>query len=129
MEFKKLVEVGMARLSIQTNLKNPKKISWQSKLNHFTRDFCLNTGLHGFHYMVEGKNPWKTLLWMSICSMGLAFCCFLIYIQLSRFTTEVTSTSYSSGAFPIWERPFPAVTICNNHLVFLNRTNKISQLL
>lgn len=50
--------------------------------------------------------------------MGLTFAIVLMLLVWNRFQTTPTITTVETINYPIWNLPFPAVTICNNNKVY-----------
>ncbi|PSN58038.1 hypothetical protein C0J52_02048 [Blattella germanica] len=52
-------------------------------------------------------------MWILVCGMGLAGTIILINKVWTQYSTSPTITSVENTHYPIWNIPFPAVTICN----------------
>lgn len=58
--------------------------------------------------------------------VGLAFALVLMFLAWSRFNTNPTITTVETTNYPIWNLPFPAVTICNNNKVYAPAAKNMS---
>jgi amiloride-sensitive sodium channel len=59
-------------------------------------------------------------LWTFVCTIGLAGATILINKVWTQYSTSPTITSVESTHFPIWNIPFPAVTVCQVNKVHLS---------
>ncbi|XP_021941869.1 sodium channel protein Nach-like isoform X2 [Zootermopsis nevadensis] len=59
-------------------------------------------------------------LWTLMCAMGLVGAVVLINKVWTQYSTSPTITSIESTHYPIWNIPFPAVTICQVNKVHLS---------
>ena len=59
-------------------------------------------------------------LWTVMCALGLAGAVVLINKVWTQYSTSPTITSVESTHFPIWNIPFPAVTVCQVNKVHLS---------
>lgn len=83
--------------------------------------------------IVDKFKKWRSILqsslWVVLTVLGTLFSVYLMELVWSRFQTQPTVTTVETTNYPIWDVPFPAVTVCNVNKIFQPRTNKISQLL
>ncbi|XP_024941934.1 pickpocket protein 28 isoform X2 [Cephus cinctus] len=83
------------------------------------RNYCENTSLHGFRYIIMSKSSiCEKLIWLVICCSGFAFSVFMMLRVWQRFLITPTVTTIDTTTSPIWNLPFPAVTICNFNKVY-----------
>lgn len=82
------------------------------------REYVTVTTLHGFHYLVRQRAPTKKIFWLLVCLFSIAFSGYIIYLETIEFNTNVTSSSLVTTTYPVWERPFPALTVCNYNTVY-----------
>lgn len=66
-----------------------------------------------------------SLGWTLLFITSFVFCFYLIFLQLRRFRETAVLNSITSTGYPVWKHPFPAVTICNNNVVYKNKTGSI----
>ncbi|XP_047002651.1 pickpocket protein 28-like [Schistocerca americana] len=58
------------------------------------------------------------LLWGAACAVCAILAAVLSQLALDRYRHSPTITSVETTAFPIWNVPFPALTLCNNNKVY-----------
>lgn len=129
------------------NLHSPKDFLIAKLFVLTIRQFFDSTSLHGFKYLIKhglstfekynGKvfyscccfsfaliftefiTPFSRLFWyvVQLCAIGAAG--YIFFFALDGFVSKPTFTSLESVDHPIWEIPFPAVSVCS--------VNKISR--
>lgn len=67
------------------------------------------------------------VIWSSACIMGAVFAIVLMNLVWKRFQTTPTITTVETNNYPIWNVPFPAVTICNINKVYSPATKNITE--
>lgn len=58
--------------------------------------------------------------------MGAVFAIVLMGLVWDRFQTTPTITTVETNNYPIWNVPFPAITICNINKVYAPATKNIT---
>lgn len=66
------------------------------------------------------------IIWSSACVMGAVFAIVLMGLVWDRFQTTPTITTVETNNYPIWNVPFPAITICNINKVYAPATKNIT---
>lgn len=66
-------------------------------------------------------------IWTSACIMGAVFAVVLMNLVWKRFQTTPTITTVETNNYPIWNVPFPGVTICNINKVYAPATKNITE--
>ncbi|XP_068896266.1 pickpocket protein 28-like isoform X2 [Tenebrio molitor] len=102
-------------------MKRTKSLGWLQQC----RDVVKNKSGHGrnFGYSTEEKRPWssaeqlnkKRLFWFTVLCVCMYTCGSLIYLTFKRWKTNPIFISFTSK--PLWEVPFPAVTVCPENQV------------
>lgn len=84
------------------------------------RNFCETTSLHGFRYIYSNTyyKKFNASLWICLCTFSTIFCIYLIYLQLQEYQARRIVTVIANAAYPIWNFPFPAVTVCGFTAVY-----------
>lgn len=59
--------------------------------------------------------------------MGAVFAIVLMGLMWDRFQTTPTITTVETNNYPIWNVPFPAITICNINKVYAPATKNITE--
>uniref|UniRef100_A0A182N7Q2 Uncharacterized protein n=1 Tax=Anopheles dirus TaxID=7168 RepID=A0A182N7Q2_9DIPT len=76
------------------------------------QSFCENSTLHGLRYVYGGDRMLR-MLWLLVCLISIGFTMIMGMIAWMRFRTTPTITTIETMTYPIWNIPFPAVTVCN----------------
>ncbi|KAK3911819.1 Pickpocket protein 28 [Frankliniella fusca] len=77
------------------------------------RDYCNNTAVHGFRYFFEeNRSPVERGFWVCAVVLCFAVSFFLISKIWSKWERCPVIVSFADKPTPLWEVPFPAVTIC-----------------
>lgn len=95
----------------------------------FFDNFNKNSKLPGFKFIGKLKSKKKTFIWYLLSLVSLSFCFYLIYLQYIRFRYNVTHLKVLTNGYPVWKRPFPAVTICNVNVVHKAQSLKFRDML
>lgn len=98
--------------------------STRSKIISFIKNYFENCTVHGLKY-INNKSNIRSFIWIVFCLIGLVFCFTLVFTLIGRFQKNYTQINFATSAFPVWEDPFPGVSICNNNIVHKNKTGKI----
>ncbi|XP_015117533.1 sodium channel protein Nach [Diachasma alloeum] len=88
-------------------------------------EFCTETGLHGYKYMVEEKrSKTERIIWGIIVFSALSCAAVLMHTAWVYNSSRATLTVIESTHRGIWNYPFPAITICNLNRMSFNKTRK-----
>ncbi|CAD7081679.1 unnamed protein product [Hermetia illucens] len=100
--------------------------------------FCRETSIHGCRFLVEEidktgntyvrrfRRAASILVWVPAVTFGSAFAIYLMILVWNRYQTTPTITTIETNNYPIWNVPFPGVTICNVNSVYEPNTHNIS---
>ncbi|XP_063907596.1 sodium channel protein Nach-like [Zophobas morio] len=98
------------------------------RLHFCIKKYYRETTLHGFRYITDpDSSKFKSYFWTIVCLISTVLCFILIRSQFRSYYSNRITTTILTTAFPIWEVPFPAVTICNFNLVYRHNTHQIRQ--
>ncbi|XP_055311194.1 sodium channel protein Nach-like isoform X2 [Sitodiplosis mosellana] len=139
-EKKKSRKKSNITLHIPTSLQDVRDNYCVQALAQTTMDFCRDSTLHGIKHIVvdiqelgssysRRKRINKLLsliIWSSACVMGAVFAIVLMGLVWDRFQTTPTITTVETNNYPIWNVPFPAITICNINKVYAPATKNIT---
>ncbi|XP_055598387.1 pickpocket protein 28-like [Uranotaenia lowii] len=75
------------------------------------QEFCCNTSIHGIQYL-EKKSNLERLIWTVVLCTSIIGCVFYIGQIYQKWDEKPVILSFAEGYTPIWEIPFPAITIC-----------------
>ena len=93
------------------------------KLSAFFSYFS-ETTVHGFRYIVEGKNILERLVWFIFIVFGFAYSTSVIWQALEYWETHPVETTIDQVGVPVQELPFPAITICDTQSLQMPRRNQ-----
>lgn len=118
---------GIKHISIDIPIKpptplEPKQKSYRQYIKDTYSEFCANTSIHGFQYFGQHR-PWKEIFfWIVVFVVSIYFCSSMIVkVYVKWYETPVIVT-LSEKSTPIWNIPFPAITICPETKRGLNET-------
>ncbi|XP_077285510.1 pickpocket protein 28-like [Arctopsyche grandis] len=81
--------------------------------NYFV-EFASATSLHGLQYVGErGRTVIERIWWISMFIFSLITCTYLIYKVYMKWDQSPVIVSFAESPTPVWEVPFPAITICS----------------
>nr|CAD7570917.1 unnamed protein product [Timema californicum] len=90
------------------------------------KNFCLLTSQHGYKYIAEpGRTIFERLLWGSVVLSALVIAVTIILNSWEMFNNRHTMTSIETANYPLWNVPFPAITICALNKVQRSKTRRI----
>ncbi|XP_031357399.1 pickpocket protein 28-like isoform X1 [Photinus pyralis] len=79
----------------------------------YMSECCSNTSLHGFKFLGErNRSIFERLLWLLTLVICIFFCVINILEAYHKWQTSPVVVSFATTETPVWEIPFPAVTIC-----------------
>ncbi|ERL89696.1 hypothetical protein D910_07059, partial [Dendroctonus ponderosae] len=77
-------------------------------------EYSNNTGIHGFKYMGDQQMTiFERLWWLILFSISLYICINLIIQTYIKWDTSPVLVSFARSPTPVWQVPFPAVTVCS----------------
>ena len=89
-----------------------------------TQKYFCETSIHGLKYIMESKRLVIERMYWILATLSLwSFGIYLIYGVILKWRTSPVIVSFDSDPKPIWNIPFPAVTICNNNKVFKSKVS------
>lgn len=107
-------------------------ILFQENLLHWKRhlQLCFHhffTSLHAHiskRYFTEKKRHWSERAWWLVAfTLSTIACGYLIYNVYVKWVLSPVIVSFAEKSTPIWEIPFPAVTICPETKTYMKKLN------
>jgi acid-sensing ion channel, other len=96
-------------------------------------DYSSNSTIHGINYMGERDRSWfERIWWMIVFIISVICCAILIGDTYTKWQKNPVIVSFAEKSTPIWQIPFPAVTICpetKSKAKFMNITDVYNQFL
>ncbi|KAF7280748.1 pickpocket protein 28-like [Rhynchophorus ferrugineus] len=81
---------------------------------YYFAEYSSNTGIHGFKYMGEQERTiFERLWWLVLFCVSLYICINLIIQTWIKWDTSPVLVSFARSPTPVWQVPFPAVTVCS----------------
>ena len=76
-------------------------------------DFTSNSTVHGVKYLGERRRHWsERAFWIIAFLISVTGCSILIYKIYNKWQLSPVIVSFAEKSTPVWEIPFPAITIC-----------------
>ncbi|XP_055382467.1 pickpocket protein 28-like [Condylostylus longicornis] len=76
-------------------------------------EYCSNSTIHGVRYLGESKRPWlERLFWVFVFAFSIYLCSRLTMNIWDKWTLNPVIVSFAEKSTPVWQIPFPAVTVC-----------------
>ncbi|XP_030745226.1 pickpocket protein 28-like [Sitophilus oryzae] len=83
---------------------------------YYFSEYTNNTGIHGFKYMGEQERTiFERLWWLILFCVSLYICIYLIIETWVKWNTSPVLVSFARSPTPVWQVPFPAVTVCSEN--------------
>ncbi|XP_065361239.1 pickpocket protein 28 [Calliphora vicina] len=76
-------------------------------------EYCDNSTIHGIKYLGEQKRPWlERLFWIMVFVCSIYLCASLTMNIWWKWNNNPVIVSFAEKSTPVWQIPFPAVTVC-----------------
>jgi acid-sensing ion channel, other len=76
-------------------------------------EYSTNSSIHGFGYLVENeRSSVEKWFWAALIITSIVSCGFLISDLYEKWILTPVIVSVSARPTPVWQIPFPAITIC-----------------
>ncbi|XP_018572880.1 pickpocket protein 28-like [Anoplophora glabripennis] len=113
----KLTDVELAKVKEIENgaIKSKRKYpGFRKNMLDYIQQYTDYTGIHGFKYMGEqDRSIFEKLWWLILFCISLYICIDLIIKTWEKWDTSPVLVSFARSPTPVWQIPFPAVTICS----------------
>ncbi|KAL5289998.1 hypothetical protein ACFFRR_009784 [Megaselia abdita] len=77
-------------------------------------EYCDNTTIHGIKYLGEQKRPiLERLFWILVFILSIYACASLTINIWDKWNNNPVIVSFAEKSTPVWQIPFPAVTVCS----------------
>lgn len=78
-------------------------------------DYSEISTIHGVRYMGEKKRHWTERLWWTVSVISsIVVCSILVYQTFVKWQNTPVIVTFSEESTPVYEIPFPTVTICTD---------------
>ncbi|KAF2903803.1 hypothetical protein ILUMI_02380, partial [Ignelater luminosus] len=102
----------MAQKEFKHEVKENQHPKCLSNLRLYFMEYCNNTSIHGFKYLGERRSPAEKIFWAIVLTISLYYCTFNIVEIYQKWKRSPVIVSFATKETPIWDVPFPAITIC-----------------
>ncbi|XP_044759456.1 pickpocket protein 28-like [Coccinella septempunctata] len=92
--------------------KSNKKHTILYKLRTHFKSYCNHTSIHGFQYFGQNRTIFEKCWWIFIFICIISGCGYGIYLIYNKWQQSPVIVSLTTRDTPIYQVPFPAVTIC-----------------
>ena len=86
--------------------------------------FLQETTVHGFRYIIDGRNIVERLMWILFIAVGFTGCGWIVYNAFEGWDSNPVETTIGSVGLPVQELPFPAITVCDTKSLQMPRRNR-----
>ncbi|KRF94123.1 pickpocket protein 28 [Drosophila mojavensis] len=97
--------------------KTPKRAAGRTICQCFMltyKDYFQHSSLHGVQYLGEETRPKKDrIFWLFAFLLSICCCATLILSAYNKWNETPVIVSFAERSTPVWNIPFPAVTICS----------------
>ncbi|KAK4874127.1 hypothetical protein RN001_013487 [Aquatica leii] len=77
-------------------------------------EYSSNSSIHGIKYVGEKKRSLvEKLCWLIVITASLYICIYMIMKTYEKWQMSPVIVSFARSPTPVWEIPFPAVTVCS----------------
>ncbi|KAF5291401.1 hypothetical protein FQR65_LT01711 [Abscondita terminalis] len=85
----------------------------RKNISYYFTEYCENSTIHGLKFLGERRRSVvEKIWWLVFVSLSLYFCGNMIRSTYKKWLNSPVLVSFATSETPIWEIPFPAVTIC-----------------
>ncbi|XP_031355998.1 pickpocket protein 28-like [Photinus pyralis] len=79
----------------------------------YVSECCSNCSVHGFKFLGErNRNIFERILWLTTLIVCITLCASTILQAYHKWQRSPVVVSFATTETPVWDIPFPAVTIC-----------------
>ena len=96
-------------------------------MKNLTRDiyeYFNETTVHGFHYIVTGRNWVERFFWASLIICGFVLSSLIFRHAYNDWDETPLETTIKQVSLPVEELNYPAVTVCNPAELQMPRRNR-----
>ena len=102
--------------------KRDKKL--KAELKKTVTGYFSETTIHGFRYVVEGRNILERLFWIFCIVIGFACSISIISQAFQSWENDPVQTTIDKVSVSVQELPFPAITVCDPESMQMPRRNR-----
>ncbi|XP_052890519.1 pickpocket protein 28-like [Anopheles moucheti] len=93
-------------------------------VKNLAREYLASSSCHGMSYTVHPKvSVTERLCWAVVVVVSLSSCIAAIVIGHQKWVEKPMIVSFSTKPIPVWKLPFPAITICPQTRIAVEKFN------
>ena len=108
----------------EKKLNMDKKLNLKGEAKENLVGYFSQTTVHGFRYIVQGRNIFERLIWILFILFGFVYSSYTIWKAIKHWETHPVETTIDQVGVPVQELPFPAITICDTQSLQMPRKNQ-----
>ena len=101
-----------------------KKRKVLEELKRYVRGYFSETTVHGFRYIIEGRNIYERIAWAIFVVLGFAWSLYIILSAFESWEKHPVQITVDEVSVPVQELPFPAITVCDTESLQMPRRNR-----
>ncbi|XP_044758991.1 uncharacterized protein LOC123316815 [Coccinella septempunctata] len=82
------------------------------KIRDYVREYCEVSTIQGLGYILKSTTLFERIWWIVVFLLCMTGCILMIYEVVYKWITTPVLVALSTQEIPIYDIPFPAVTIC-----------------
>ncbi|KAJ3654362.1 hypothetical protein Zmor_013554 [Zophobas morio] len=87
------------------------------QIRRWYSQFMNSSTIHGLKYLVDNeKSVIEKIWWICILLLSTYTCAVLIKLTWQKWEENPVITAFRQNLVPLWDIPFPAVTVCYGYL-------------
>ena len=86
--------------------------------------FLQETTVHGFRYLVDGRNILEKFAWACFIAFGFSYCLWIFATAWYAWDNDPVETTIDELGLPVTELDFPAITVCDTESLKMPRKNR-----
>ena len=99
-----------------------RELRWELKDNLV--GYFSETTVHGFRYVVQGRNLSERTAWIFFIAFGFWYSGTTVYDAYQYWEKHPVETTIDEVGLPVQELPFPAITVCDTASLTMPRKNR-----
>ena len=99
------------------------KLTFLERGKENLKSYFVNTTVHGFQYIVDGRNTFEKLFWVVIIAFGFVASAIIMGQSFHSWEDTPVQTTVETVSVPIQNYPFPTITACDTNSIEMPRRN------
>ena len=96
----------------------------RQELKEDLKGYFSETTVHGFRYVVEGRNVFERFIWVAFIIFGFAYTAYIVWNAYDYWENNPVETTIDEMGVPVQKLPFPAITVCDTKSLQMPRRNR-----